>query len=266
MNKILFPSFNLEFNLSPIAIEIGNFQIYWYAIFIVSGIILSLILMYFSNKKYNIEYEDLLEILIFVLVFGIIGARVFYVIFNFDYYLKNVSQIINIKNGGLAIFGGIIAGFITVYVLCKKKQINIFDFCDYIVPYLVLTQGIGRLGNFFNVEAYGKETTNIFRMGIETYTGYQEVHPCFLYEMIGCFIIFVFLKLIQKKQKYKGEILSWYLILYGIIRFCIESLRADSLMFFNIKISMLISLMIIVLGLLIYIKDKFCRKKQKSVV
>ena len=121
MNKILFPSFNLEFNLSPIAIEIGNFQIYWYAIFIVSGIILSLILMYFSNKKYNIEYEDLLEILIFVLVFGIIGARVFYVIFNFDYYLKNVSQIINIKNGGLAIFGGIIAGAIIIPVLSSSN-------------------------------------------------------------------------------------------------------------------------------------------------
>lgn len=266
MNRILFPGLNLEFNLSPIAIEIGNFQIYWYAIFIVSGIILSLILMYFSKNKYNIEYEDLLEILIFVLVFGIIGARIFYVFFNLDYYLKNISQIINIKNGGLAIFGGIIAGFITTYILCKKKGIHIFDFCDYIVPYLALTQGIGRLGNFFNVEAYGRETTSIFRMGIEIYTGYKEVHPCFLYEMISCFIIFVFLKLIQKKQRYKGEILSLYLILYGIIRFCIESLRADSLMFFNIKISMIISLIIIALGLLIYIKDKFCRKRQKSVV
>lgn len=260
MNRILFPSFNLEFNLSPIAIEIGNLQIYWYAIFIVSGIILSLILMYFSKQKYNIEYEDLLEILIFVLVFGIIGARLFYVFFNLDYYLKNISQIINIKNGGLAIFGGIIAGFVTTYILCKKKRITIFDFCDYIVPYLALTQGMGRLGNFFNVEAYGRETTNIFRMGIETYTGYKEVHPCFLYEMIACFIIFIILKLIQKKQKYKGEILSWYLILYGIIRFCIEWLRADSLMLFNIKISSLISLILIILGIFIYITDKFCRK------
>lgn len=266
MNKILFPSFNLEFNLSPIAIEIGNFQIYWYAIFIVSGIILSLVLMYFSKQKYGIEYEDLLEILIFILIFGIIGARVFYVFFNLDYYLKNVSQIFNIKSGGLAIFGGIIAGFVTTYILCKKKQINIFDFCDYIVPYLALTQGIGRLGNFCNVEAYGIETTNIFRMGIETYAGYREVHPCFLYEMIGCFIIFIILKLIQKNQKYKGEILSWYLILYGIIRFCIEWLRADSLMLFNIKISSLISLILIVLGMFIYIIDKFCRKNKKNVI
>lgn len=168
MNKIIFPGFNLEFNISPILVKIGNVSIYWYAAFIVFGIVLSLILLYFSKKKYGIKYEDLLEILIFVLIFGILGARLFYVIFNLEYYLKNLGQIFNIQNGGLAIYGGIIVGAITTYIICRIKKIDFLNFCDYIIAYLALCQGIGRLGNFFNIEAYGIVTKSIFRMGIES--------------------------------------------------------------------------------------------------
>lgn len=266
MNKVVFPAFNLKFEFSPIAIEFGNLQIYWYSICIVLGIIVSLILMYFTRKKHKIKYEELIEIMIFTLIFGIIGARIFYVVFNLEYYLKNINEIFNIKGGGLAIFGGIIAGATTAYIICKYRKVNFLDFCDYIAPYLALSQAIGRLGNFFNIEAYGIETRNIFRMGIETASGYREVHPCFLYEMIGCLSIFVILKLLEKKQFYcRGEILSFYLILYGVIRFFIESLRVDSLMILNIKVSQLISIIIIILGIIIYITNTQCRKKSNKV-
>lgn len=265
MNKIIFPSFNLEFQISPIVIEFGNVQIYWYAIAIVSGIVISLFLTYYAKNKYNIKYDDFLEIMIFVLVFGIMGARGFYVLFNLNYYLSEPLQIFNIRNGGLAIYGGIIVGAITAYFICKKKKIKFLNLCDFTVPYLVLTQGIGRLGNFINMEAYGVETTSFLRMGILTDIGYKEVHPCFLYEMLGCFIIFTILKLCQKNQKFSGEILSVYLILYGFIRFLIEGLRADSLMIYNLKISQIISVLFVVFGIIIYIKNKVCRKKENKV-
>ena len=262
MNKVIFPSFNLEFDISPIAIEFGNVQIYWYEIIIVFGIVISLFLTYYSKNKYNIKYDDFLEIMIFVLVFGILGARGFYVLFNLNYYLSEPLQIFNLRNGGLAIYGGIIVGAIVAYVICKKKQIKFLNFCDFTVPYLALTQGIGRLGNFINIEAYGIETTSVFRMGIFTDVGYMEVHPCFLYELVGCFITFILLKLCQKNQKFAGEILSIYLILYGVIRFLIEALRADSLMLYNFKISQIVSSFFVVFGIIIYIKNKLCRKRE----
>lgn len=265
MNKILFPNFNLEFEISPVAIEVGNIQIYWYAVLIVLGIVISLFLTYFDKNKYNIKYDDFLEIMIFVLIFGILGARVFYVLFNLNYYILNPLQIFNIRNGGLAIYGGIIVGAIIAYLICQKKKIKFLNLCDFIVPYLALTQGIGRLGNFINIEAYGEETTNFLRMGIFLDTGYREVHPCFLYELLGCFFIFVISKLCQKKQKFSGEILSIYLVLYGIIRFLIEGVRVDSLMIYNLKISQVISIFFVTFGLIIYIKNKFCRKKKNKV-
>lgn len=265
MSKIVFPSLNLEFNISKIAFKIGSADIYWYAVLIVSGIVLSLFLMYFTKKKYGIKYEDFLEIFIFVLVGGVIGARLFYVIFNLEYYLQNISQIFNIQNGGLAIYGGIIAGSIIAYIACKLKKINFFDFADFVVPYLALSQGIGRIGNFINQEAYGMETTNFLRMRIETESGLSEVHPCFLYEMIGCFAIFIILKLLQRKQKYKGEIFGFYLVFYGIIRFFVELLRADSLTFGKVKVSCVISVILAFLGISLYIKNMVCRKKSDKV-
>ena len=259
MNKVVFPGFNLNFEFSSIAIQFGSLHIYWYSICIVLGIIVSLILMYFTTKKHNIKYDELIEIMIFTLVFGIIGARLFYVLFNLEYYLKNINEIFNINGGGLAIFGGIMFGAATSYIICKHRKINFLDFCDYLVPYLALSQSIGRLGNFFNVEAYGIETKNVFRMGIETISGYKEVHPCFLYEMVGCLLIFIILKLLEKKQNYKGEILGYYLIMYGVIRFFIEALRADSLIAFNIKISQFISVIIVILGIVIHKKYKMSK-------
>ncbi len=265
MSKIVFPSLNLEFNISKIAFKIGSADVYWYAVLIVSGIVLSLFLMGFTKKKYGIKYEDFLEIFIYVLIGGLLGARLFYVLFNLEYYLQNLNQIFNIQSGGLAIYGGIISGAIIAYIACKIKNLKFFNLADFVVPYLALSQGIGRIGNFINQEAYGVETTNFFRMGIETEYGYMEVHPCFLYEMIGCFAIFIILKLLQNRQKYEGEIFGFYLFFYGIIRFFVELLRVDSLTFGKIKVSCIISIILVFLGISLYIKNMICRKKSDKV-
>lgn len=256
MSTITFPEFNLVFNISQIAFSIGNIDIYWYAICIVFGIVISLILCSKAKQSYGINFEDFLEIIIFSLVFGIIGARLYYVIFRIDYYKNNLSQVFNIRDGGLAIYGGIISGVIISYIICRKKKIDIIDFLDYSCPYLVLSQAIGRWGNFFNVEAYGTETKTFLRMGIFSQTNYIEVHPCFLYECFSCFIIFILLKLIQNKRTFKGQVFSLYLILYGMIRFLIEGIRIDSLMIYNFRVSQITSIIFITIGVCLIIKQK----------
>ena len=157
-------------------------------------------------------------------------------------------EIFNIKSGGLAIYGGIIGGAITAYIYCKKKQIKIIPLLDQIVPVLALSQAIGRWGNFFNIEAYGAQTNNIFRMGILENGIYKEVHPAFLYEAIADFIIFIILITLNKKRQKTGETTLLYLILYSFVRFFIEGIRIDSLMLYNIKISQLLSVLIFVVS------------------
>lgn len=260
MDLINFPSLNLTLNISKVAFSVGNIDIYWYAICIVLGIVVSLILCSKTKDTFGINFEVLLEIIIYSLVFGLIGARLYYVIFRIDYYMNNLSQIFNVRDGGLAIYGGIICGALTAYIVCKKKRINAIDCFDYICPYLALAQAIGRWGNFFNIEAYGIETNNLFRMGVFSEFGYIEVHPCFLYESIACIMIFILLRIIQKNRKFEGQIVSLYLILYGIVRFIIEGIRSDSLMMFSFKISQIISIIFIIFG--IY----FISKKKQSII
>ena len=195
----------------------------------------------------------MLEIFIYSLIAGIIGARLYYCLFNFKYYLANPTKIFALRDGGLAIYGGVILGSLAAFIISKFKKINFADLMDYISPYLTLTQGIGRIGNFFNVEAYGVETKNIFRMGIFKNGNFIEVHPCFLYEFVACIAIFIVLKFLQKRRKFEFQIFSTYMILYGLTRFFIESIRVDSLYLGNIKISKLISLVFVVIGVIIHI-------------
>ena len=242
--------------MPQIAFKILNIDIYFYSICIVSGIVVSLFLGAISKEKFNIKFDDLLEIFIYSLIGGIIGARLYYCIFNIKFYLLNPSKIFAFRDGGLAIYGGIIFGILVAFVLSKIKKINFRNLLDYIAPYLALTQGIGRIGNFFNLEAYGKETSNLFRMGIFKNGNFIEVHPCFLYEGLACFTIFILLKILQKKRNFELQIFSLYMILYGFARFFIEVLRVDSLYLGNIKISQLVSLVFISIGVLIHINKK----------
>lgn len=146
MTNITFPAFNINLSISRIAFTIGGIHIYWYAIFIAIAILIAIIALKKDCKKYNINYNDILELMIIVIPVAIICARLYYVIFNIQYYLNNPSEIINIRNGGLAIYGGIIGGAITTIIFCKIKKIKILDMFDMIVPYLSLGQAIGRWG------------------------------------------------------------------------------------------------------------------------
>ena len=163
------------------------------------GIVLGLILARFSKEKFGINFDNVSEILIGGIIFGIIGARLYYVVFRWNYYFEHPGQILQIRDGGIAIYGAIIAIVIFVFIYCKIKKIVFLDLADYLIPYLALGQCLGRWGNFFNVEAYGRKTGSILRMGIESSSGYIEVHPVFLYESICTFLIFI-IYLIPSRQ------------------------------------------------------------------
>ena len=250
---VTFPGLGLEFNIDRVAFNIFGIDIYWYAILIVSAILIAFLILKINNKKCNIEYKDILDLSIFLIPISIICARLYYVIFDLEYFLENPSQIFNIRDGGLAIYGGIIGGVITCYVFCKKRNIRFLDLLDYLVPCLALGQAIGRWGNFVNIEAHGVQTDNLFRMGIIENGHYIEVHPTFLYESICTFLIFIILMFMTKRRKFAGELTYIYLILYSFVRFFIEGLRTDSLMLFSLRISQVLSLVIFVFSCIMLI-------------
>ncbi|MBQ3415694.1 MAG: prolipoprotein diacylglyceryl transferase [Clostridia bacterium] len=255
MDRINFEGLGISLDINRVAFEFEGIKIYWYAIIIVSGIILSLFLCHKDNGKYNIKFEDVLELALFIFPVSIIFARLYFVLFKLDYYLQNPMEIFNIRNGGLAIYGGIIGAIVTILVYCKIKKIKFWDMVDYIVPYLPLGQSIGRWGNFFNQEAHGTETDSLFRMGIVENGNYIQVHPTFLYESICTFIIFLILYFNRNKRKYPGEITYTYLFLYGIARSIIEGFRTDSLMLGEFRISQILSIILsIIFGSIIIYK------------
>lgn len=263
MREVLFPSFGIDIEFSNIALQMANIKIYWYSILIVFAIILAFVFMKKDDGKYNIKFEEILYLSVFLIPISFICARIYYVIFNFNYYSQDLINVFNIRDGGLAIYGGIIGGIITIIVYCKVRKIKVFDMLDYIAPYLVLGQAIGRWGNFFNVEAFGRETASFFRMGIYQDGNYLEVHPTFLYESIADFIIFLLLYFIRNKRNFAGEITLLYFALYSFIRFFIEGLRTDSLMFYNFRISQILSLIIFICSL-VYLIYKSVGKKKKE--
>ncbi len=265
MEKVTFNGLGLNFYIKQVAIKFHNINIYWYAIFIVLAFIVGIALCKKNDGKYNIKFENILELAIVMIPVALISARIYFIIFKLEYYIQNPLEIFDIRNGGLAIYGGIIGAIITIIIYCKKKYINILDMLDYIVPYLALGQAIGRWGNFFNMEAYGTETSNIFRMGIIKDFKFIEVHPTFLYESIGCLLIFIILYSLKNRRSYKGQLTYIYLVLYGFIRAIIEGLRTDSLMIGNFKVSQVLSIILCIVfsAILIYKKIKIAKAKKK---
>jgi len=258
MKEITFPQFNLKIEVNNIAFNIGGIDIYWYAIFIVTAFIIAILGCKKDDGKYNVKFDTILELIIIVIPIAIISARLYYILFKIQYYIKNPIEIFNIRNGGLAIYGGLIGSVITIVIYCKKKNINVLDILDYVVPYLALGQSIGRWGNFFNREAHGIVTDSIFRMGIIENGKYIEVHPTFLYESVCSLVIFIILYNIKDKRKYKGQIAFIYLTTYGLVRAIIECLRTDSLMIGDFRVSQILSIILFVIfgGILIYKKIK----------
>jgi len=263
VNIVNFPLINLSLEIEKTAITIFGISIHWYAILIVIGIVIALLLCKKDSGKYGIKFETILDISLYVIPISIISARLYYVIFSPENFIANPLKIFDLRTGGLAIYGGIIGAVITIIVYCKKKKINFLDILDYFAPFLPLAQSIGRWGNFVNVEAYGIETNLPWRMGLFENGIYKEVHPTFLYESIATFIIFLILYKIRNKRNFKGEIVTKYLIMYSFVRFFIEGLRIDSLMFFNVRISQLLSLSIFVVFSIILLKKH--RKSKENV-
>lgn len=261
MNLVKFPGLNINLKVPQIAFSVFGIEVYMYAICIVIGIIVAAILCNISKEKFENKFENILDIGIFSLFFGIIGARIYFIIFNLEYYLNNIKEVFNFRDGGLAIYGGLITGILTAIIICKIKKIDIWNVLDYVIPFVALAQAIGRWGNFFNVEAYGYETDIFLRMGIFTSDGYIEVHPTFLYESICTILIFFILRKLQKNRKFKGEIFLLYCILYSGIRFFIEGLRIDSLMFYNFRISQILSIIIFLISIIMFYLTKKLSKK-----
>lgn len=259
MNNVSFPGLGLFFEFDNVAIKIGSINIYWYAIFIIAAFSIGLILCKMDNGKYGIKFENIFEAFLFVLPSAIIGARIYYVIFHLEPYIANLLDVFNLRNGGLAIYGGIIGAVVCLVIYCKIKKINILDMLDFCTPMLPLGQAIGRWGNFFNVEAYGYETDSFLRMGITQNGTYMEVHPTFLYESVLNFLIFILLFCLRKKRKFKGQMVCIYLLLYGIVRFFVEGLRTDSLMLGPLRVSQALSLVLAIVGgvvLIVKLKKK----------
>ena len=247
-------------------IDFGFISIKWYSVLILISILIGMFLIEKEANKFNID-KDLLYNLIFgVIISGIIGARIYYVIFNLDYYLHNIIDIIKIWEGGLAIHGAIIFAFIFTYFYSKKHNINIIHIIDLMIPSLMVGQIIGRWGNFFNSEAHGMQVSLEFLEKIHIPKFIIDgmningvyYHPTFLYEsmwnLIGLLIIIFIIRKIKIIKV--GDITSFYLIWYSIIRFYIEALRTDSLIVFNFKIAQIVSIILFIIGLIMFIYNR----------
>ena len=249
-------------------ITIGNFELKWYSFLLLIAFTLGSFLIYINSKKYNLDKNKIIDLIFYLILFSVIGARIYYVIFNIGYYIKYPIEIIKVWEGGLAIHGGIIAGILYLLYFCNKNKINILSLTDLIVPSLAIGQAIGRWGNFFNQEAYGPIVKYEVLKGLHIpnfiingmYIANHYHYPTFLFESIWCFLIFITIIILMKiNKKSLGLYTSIYLIMYGVERFIVESLRQDSLMLFNLKIAQIVSIIMIIIGIFIQIKGR--RKK-----
>ena len=242
-------------------INLGFISIHLYSVCLMIAVILGYSLIVKESKRHGFNEEDVSNMMFYAIIFGIIGARVYYCLFNLDYYLKEPLQIFATWNGGLAIHGGIIGGLIALIIFCKKKNIEVIRACDLAVPSLIIAQAIGRWGNFFNSEAHGPLTTLAYLKDMNIpdfvikgmYINGNYYIPTFYYESLWCilgFIILMVLRYVLKKHN-KGILTSIYLIWYGIGRFFIESLRTDSLMFFNFRISQILSIIMFIISIIL---------------
>lgn len=245
-------------NPDPIAFSIGSIDIRWYGVLIATGMMLAVFISMRRASKHQIDKEDLLDVILFAIPAGIIGARLYYVIFSWDYYGANPSEILNFRGGGLAIHGGLIGGILVAWIVCRYKKINILNGLDLVIPGIALAQSIGRWGNFFNSEAHGGPTDLPWGIMVDG----VKVHPTFLYESIWCFMLFILLLVLDSKPHFQGKIICLYGILYSIERFFVEGLRTDSLMIGPFKQAQLLSLTVIILCIVAYI---FLRKKDKKI-
>lgn len=281
---IWFVNLGLKFSDWIKSFKIGNFDIYFYGCIIAFSVLLALTVASIVAKKTGQDPDTYAELMIWAVVFGIIGARLYYVAFDWDSYKDNLKEIFNLRGGGLAIYGGVIAGSLTAWLYCKKKKLNIRQILDTGFVGVVLAQATGRWSNFVNMECFGGYTENLLAMRLNvakvnssmltedllsrmvTVDGvsYIQVHPTFLYESLWNLCLFVVLLLVTRKKRFHGQVFLLYLMGYGVGRFWIEGLRTDQLKIgsTDIAISQVVSVVLCAAALVLYIMGM---KKAKEV-
>lgn len=238
--------------LDPIAFEVFGIAVRWYGILISIGMILGTILAIRESKKLGWDENLIIDFIIIMIPTAIVGARLYYVIFNWSYYSGDIMKMINIREGGLAIHGGVIGGVIAGIIYTKVKKIDFFELADIIAPSLILGQAIGRWGNFINQEAHGGPTNLPWGITVDG----VKVHPTFLYESLWNLLVFAFLIKYRKKKKNNGEVFFLYLILYSVGRFFVEGLRTDSLMLGQFRVAQLLSFSLILIFSYVFYKNR----------
>ena len=253
---ISFPGLGLEFEINRVAFSLGSIDIYWYAVIIATGFMLALFFAFKNFPKFGIDSDRAIDVVFFAMIFGIIGARLYYVAFQWDAYKDNLIEILNIRGGGLGFYGGIIGGIIGLIIGCKLRGQNVLAFLDVAGGAVLIGQGIGRWGNFVNSEAFGSNTNLPWGMTSPKIAAYIErhseevmgavmdpnvpVHPTFFYESLWCAIGLLVFCYVMKKRKFDGQMLLFYLGWNGFGRMLIEGLRTDSLMIGPFRISQLL--------------------------
>lgn len=247
MNTIAFPKLGLSLTIDPILLHYGNGGVHWYGVIIAAGVVLAMLMCGRLYKGRGGDPETLVDLLLWILPFGIVGARLYYVIFSWDSFKDDPWSIVEIWGGGLAIYGGIIAGLITCIIFCRIKGLSFLELADVCVPGLILGQCMGRWGNFVNGEAHGGVTSLPWGM---TVNGQGPYHPTFLYESLWSFLGLILLVIIVKKCVRPGSGFFTYLIWYGFGRFFIEGLRTDSLYILpGLRVSQIVAAVSVAAGL-----------------
>lgn len=284
MGDIYFPHLGIKIeSLSRIAIKLGGFNIYWYGVFIAIGALLGVSLCLKEAKRTN-QSQDLYSDFAFIgIICGICGARIYYLLFHGD----SLLDFFKIRDGGLAIYGGVIGGALAAIIYSKIKKVNFFKLADTCIMSVLIGQIFGRWGNFFNREAFGSYTDSLFAMALKAqqvsglkingdtaiYQGnaeypvtifnnisYIQVHPTFLYECVWNICLFIIMFIFRKHKKFDGQLLAMYFIGYGLGRFFIESLRTDQLLILGIPVSMAVSLILVAAGACILVVSKKIKK------
>lgn len=267
---IRFPHLGISIDALGKSISIGGFSIAYYGIIIALGMIAGFFMASWQAKRLGQDKEVILDLALWDIIFAIIGARLYYVLFSWDYYSENPAEIINIRGGGMAIYGGVIAGVITTFVFAKVRKLSFWELTDAACVGLLVGQIFGRWGNFFNREAFGGYTDNLLAMQIKRSQvrmgdittdimrhmvdndgiSYVQVHPTFLYESLWNLGVLAVILLYTKKRKFKGQLFLMYLFGYGLGRAWIEGLRTDQLKLFGtpLAVSQLLSVVLVVVS------------------
>lgn len=251
MNTVGFPNLNLEFTMNRF-ISVFGFDIAWYAIIIAVGFIIAAIYGLRRMKLFGLDSDRGIDVILAGMVGGLIGARAYYVIFSWENYKDDLLSIFAMREGGLAIYGGVIGAAVFGIIMCKIRGVKILPMLDIAAIGFLIGQGIGRWGNFVNAEAYGAEVSDNYLLGMSISGVDHLVHPCFLYESVWCLLGFVLLHLYTKHRKFDGEIGLMYLMWYGLERMIVEGLRVDSLYLGGLRVSQILSGLLLITALIVW--------------